>query len=211
MLAHYKQRAHDHYQISVAVWDFGQYAGRTSGACFWLCLAAGLAESSGEGLAEALPSDHPVCLSLDRVRAKGVPACAGEDHRNTELGVCAEALRSYFCKGANAAMTREDLMNRIYPAFAGLDVKGPPRTHDLYMRWVRKHGVAEFADELVVMAVALELRIRICCIPHTPASALSPWAPSTYGAPPLPGSAGDTWDCVLRHCARTSAAAQTQP
>ena len=133
-----------------------------------------------------------MCLSLARVRAKGVPACAAVNPRHTDLGVCAEALRSYFCSGADAAMTRPDLMDRVYPAFAGLDVRGPARTYDLYKRWVRKLAVAEFADELVVMAVALELRIRICCIPHTPASALSPWAPSTYGAPPLPGSAGDT-------------------
>ena len=70
--------------------------------------------------------------------------------------------------------------------------RGTARTIDLYKQWVHKLAVAEFADELVVMAVARELGIRICCIPHTPGSAPSPWAPSTYGAPPVPGSAGDT-------------------
>ena len=88
-------------------------------------------------------------------------------------------------------MTLPDLMAKIFPAFANLDVRGPVRTDALYRKWVGKLSVSEFADELVVMAVALELRIHICCIPHAPDSALSPWAPPTYGAPPLPGGVGD--------------------
>ena len=191
VFAQYRQRAYDHYQINVTVCDFGQYAGRTSGACFWLCLAAGLAESSDGVLSQVLPGDHPVCLSLARLRARGVQACAAPNPRHTDLGVCAEALRTYFCGGETAAMTRPDLMAKIFPAFAGIDVRGPARTDALYRKWVRKLSFSEFGDELVVMAVALELRIRICCIPHTPESAVSPWAPSTYGTPPLPGGVGD--------------------
>ena len=38
----------------------------------------------------------------------------------------------------------------------------------------------EFADELVVLAVAIELRIRIVCVPFTPATAIRPWVISTY-------------------------------
>ena len=63
VFAQYKQRAQEQYHINVTVLDFGQLAGKTTNACFWLCLAAGLAESSGENLAQALPGDHPVCLS----------------------------------------------------------------------------------------------------------------------------------------------------
>ena len=59
----YTQRSQDHCQLSVEVCDFGQYAGRTSAACFWLCLGAGLAESSEGVLARALPGDHAVSLS----------------------------------------------------------------------------------------------------------------------------------------------------
>eukprot|EP00969_Alexandrium_andersonii_P264123 11674072-Alexandrium_andersonii.AAC.1 len=40
------QRSQDHYELSMKVCVFGQDAGRTSAACFWLCLAAGLAECS---------------------------------------------------------------------------------------------------------------------------------------------------------------------
>ena len=87
-------------------------------------------------------------------------------------------------------MTRPDLMAKLYLAFACLDVRGPKRTDTMYRKWVRRLSTSEYADELVVMAAALELRIRICCIPYTPASAVSPWAPSTYGVAALPGSAG---------------------
>ena len=34
---------------------------------------------------------------------------------------------------------------------------------------------------LVVLAVALELSIRIVVVPYTPATALAPWAIPTYG------------------------------
>ena len=41
----YQERARAELHVNVAVVDFGQYAGRTTGACFWLCLAAGLSSS----------------------------------------------------------------------------------------------------------------------------------------------------------------------
>ena len=83
-------------------------------------------------------------------------------------------------------------MARVYPAFATIDARGPARTDSMYRKWVHRLAISEYADELVVMAVALELRVRIHCIPYTPASAVSPWAPSTYGVAALPGGAGDT-------------------
>ena len=50
------------------------------------------------------------------------------------------------------------------------------RTEELYAHWVQKLASTEFADELVVLAVAVELSIRIVIIPYTPESASSPWA-----------------------------------
>jgi len=41
-------------------------------------------------------------------------------------------------------------------------------------------GQNEYADELVIVAVALELNIRIVCVPFTPQEASQPWAVSTY-------------------------------
>ena len=124
MFAEYTQRAHEHYQVNVTVLDFGQYAGRTSGACFWLCLAAGLAESKEGVLTQVLPGQHAACLSLARLRSKGVQACL-PDPRHTDLGMCAEALRKYFCDGTVAALRRPDLMATIYLAFAPSRLAGP--------------------------------------------------------------------------------------
>ena len=39
----------------------------------------------------------------------------------------------------------------------------------------------EYADELVVLCVALELGIRITIIPYTPPDAIGQWAVATYG------------------------------
>ena len=72
-------------------------------------------------------------------------------------------------------------MAKIYLAFASITVGRAARTQATYNKWVGKLATKEYADELVVLAVALELGIRICCIPHTPASSSDPWAPSSYG------------------------------
>ena len=70
---------------------------------------------------------------------------------------------------------------RVFPAFAGLNVRGPARTDALYTHWVQKLATKEYADELVVLCVALELSIRITVIPFTPLAALAPWAVTAYG------------------------------
>ena len=70
---------------------------------------------------------------------------------------------------------------RVFPAFAGLNVRGPARTDALYTHWVQKLATKEYADELVVLCVALELSIRLTVIPFTPLAALVPWAVTAYG------------------------------
>ena len=70
---------------------------------------------------------------------------------------------------------------RIYHVFAALDPRGPKRTEQMYLRWVQKLATREYADELVVLCVALELGIRITIIPYTPPSAIGQWAVTTYG------------------------------
>ena len=71
-------------------------------------------------------------------------------------------------------------MGRIYQAFAGLQEDGPERTLGMYKHWVGRLATKEFADELVLIAVAIELRIRIVCVPFTPAMAARPWVITTY-------------------------------
>jgi len=72
--------------------------------------------------------------------------------------------------------------DKIYAAFASLPVRGKQRTEQLYEGWVHKLASREYADELVVLAVALELSIRIVVIPYTPQPAIYPWKIPTCGS-----------------------------
>jgi len=177
----YSQRARCELNFEPLVLDLGQYAGRTTGACFWLCLAAGLAECAPHVLAQALPGISDARQAVAHLGAQGVRACVGGDHRHTPLGVVAEALRTRFCGGDSAVLLRGDMKARIYYAFASLETRGPARTEQMYVRWVQKLATKEYADELVALCVALELGIRIAIIPYTPPVAIGQWAVSTYG------------------------------
>ena len=132
----------------------------------------------GRSLGPGFACGSPRLLSLAGVRANGVLAFTTLNPQYTELGARTEGQRTYFCSGTAAALTRPDLMARLYPTFAALDVRCPSRDESVYRKWVHKLPSSEYADELVVLAVALELRICICCMPHTPESAVSPWAPA---------------------------------
>ena len=132
-------------------------------------------------MAQALPGNSPAHRAVGRLRAEGAQRCVDAGVRHSPLGVVAESLRTRFCGGDAAVMLRADTKDRIYLAFAGLDVRGPVRNEAMYTRWVQKLATHEYADELVVMAVAIELRIRITIIPYTPPTALAQWATPTYG------------------------------
>ena len=177
----YSQRAQNEFHFSPLVWDFGQFAGRTSGACFWLCVAAGLAECAPLVLAQALPDNCDTRQAVSQLTGQGVHQCISDDIRNSPLGLVAEAIRTLFCGCESAVLLRADVKARIYPAFASLDVFGPRRSEQTYAAWVQKLATREYADELVVLCVAMELGIRITIIPYTPPNAVAQWAPSTYG------------------------------
>ena len=49
----------------------------------------------------------------------------------------------------------------------------------VYKRWIAKLASTEFADGLVLLAVAFELRVRIVCIPYTRPGQLD-WSISSY-------------------------------
>ena len=98
--------------------------------------------------------------------------CVTAGARHSPLGQFAVALREYFCHGGGAVLLREELKSRLYPAYAVLGFGGPKHMEELYAGWVQKLATSEYADELVVLAVTLELPVRIVVIPHTPASAL---------------------------------------
>ena len=62
-----------------------------------------------------------------------------------------------------------------------MDIRGPARTEQMYTRWVEKLATREYADELVLLCVAMELGVRITVIPYTPPLANAQWAITTYG------------------------------
>ena len=100
----------------------------------------------------------------------------------TPLGLFAFRLRQYMCAGSDAVMLRPDMRDKIYLAYAGVDENSGVRTLAAYTAWVARLATKEYADELVVMACALELQIKIVCVPYTPVGS-NPWAVSTYALP----------------------------
>ena len=71
----YISRAAVDLGLRVDVIDFSQYAGRTTNACFWLCLAAGLASSSWSSdsvVGHALPANIVAKLTDARAMNLGV-------------------------------------------------------------------------------------------------------------------------------------------
>ena len=176
----YKDRALAELRINVAVVDFGQHAGCTTGACFWLCLAAGLSSSRWMPN-EALPAG--ISTLLDQTRAfdlRSLDRAPNPIIKDSPLGLLAVALRDFFCAGESAVLLRMDMLSKIYQAFACLEGTGPSRTMATYKAWVRNLSQNEYADELVIVAVALELGIQIVCVPFTPKQASHPWALSKY-------------------------------
>ena len=182
----YTERALADLGLATRVVDFGQHAGQTSNACFWLCLAAGLAASSWSpncvDNGQALPAVFDNLLAETRAMDLQLldKKAAGRSIKHTALGSLAAALRQHFCANPTPILLRPDMMGKIYQAFAGLREDGPQRTINMYRKWVGKLATDEFADELVLVAVAIELRIRIVCVPYTPTTASRPWVITTY-------------------------------
>ena len=160
--AQYAARAARDLQLSVQVVDLGQYAGNTANACFWLCLAVGLTRSGW------VPSRYlwRRLSSFDAAKTSAVPT-EGMPVRDSHVGKLAVQLRHHMCLGDDAAMLQPRVRDKIYQAFAALGARGPRRTLALYKHWVAKLATHEFADELVVLATACELRVRITCVPYT--------------------------------------------
>ena len=113
----------------------------------------------------------------------GIAGAMNGGVRMSPLGLFAEALRSYFCAGPDAVLLKPTICAKVYPAFAALRINGPARTEAMYKKWVEKLGTREFADELVLLAVALELPVRLVVIPYTPHSSERPWVITSYEAP----------------------------
>ena len=123
---------------------------------------------------------------MDLATLKKLNKAPAAEVRHTPIGRFAERLRRYMCAGLDAVLLRRDIKEKLYAAFAALGGRGE-RTLQQYIAWVGKLSTREYADELVVLAVALEFKIKIVCVQHTPPGAIdhdtAKWAVSQYQPP----------------------------
>ena len=91
-------------------------------------------------------------------------------------------------------LLRADVLEMVFPAFAALDLDSDRRQLQHYKAWVQKLATRDYADELVISAVAHEFQVQITCVPRTPETSSEPWAISVY-KPPAPVDA--PLPCVL--------------
>ena len=179
----YEQRATDDLLLGLQAVDLGEHAASTTGACFWLCLAAGLSQCDWQLDIQALPglSDyHQHSADLRSMPLRALDRAPRGDIEHTPLGRFAFGLRQYMCAGPGCVLLRDDMKAKLYAAFAALEPSSGARTLPAYKRWVEKLATREYADELVVLACAVELKIRIVCVPHTPGGFDPKWTISTY-------------------------------
>ena len=161
------------------VCDVGMYAGETTAACFWLAFAAAWSRCP-ENL-----SDHKFkhLLALRREVRDTPSANLRADNRagaSDPLGVLSQLLRHYFAKGNDCVLRRFDDELVWFPALAALTPLAASRTLADYRRWVARVAEHEYADELVVAAVAKEMHVRIIVVPYTPRAAQDKWSLSQY-------------------------------
>lgn len=183
----YIERANAEFgHLRFAVVDLGQHACSTTGACFWLCLAAGLSGCDWHIDAQDMPGIAD-CESLLAEMRQSSPhlldRAPSNDVEHSAVGRFAYRLRQHMCAGVQPVMLRHTMMTKIYAAFASLggrDTDG--RNLEAYKNWVQKLATKEYADELVVIACALELRVCIVCVPHTP-NGLTHWKITRYQPP----------------------------
>ena len=167
--------------------------GTTTG-CFWLALAAGWSRCTWEPAPEHEQSPWQETVAQRSTLLTASPTDVF--HRvqrpsgSDQVGRLAAQLRRLFCGGESSVMRQHDMVRRWFPAFAALSPNDAPRTMADYRRWLQDVASRGFADELVVAAVAMFLRIKIVVVPFTPRHSAARWRISEYQPPgePLPMS-----------------------
>ena len=161
----YETRARQDLNMQVRAIDLGQYAGKTTAACFWLAVAAALAHTRWSPPAQALPGLAEAAALLGQVKAMPVEdldiGLANRHLDNAAIGLLAVALRRHMCGGPDAAMLRGETLNMVFPAFAALDHGQGSRELHHYKAWVHKLATKEYSDELVDLATSHELKCTI--------------------------------------------------
>ena len=146
--------------------DVGAKTGGRNNACFWLRHAAGWSRcSSQDNYDEDLQRlhEHTRTISLPDLHR---PRTAAFD----TLGLVVNGLRQYFCC-LNGFMLSADAMALYAQILAACNfVHGDntrPTTLATYKEWIIKVGRWDFADEMILAAAAIFLRICITTVPHT--------------------------------------------
>ena len=96
-----------------------------------------------------------------------------------DLGELADSLRATFC-GSKGLMRTEEALRTWQRFFAAVAPGARDDSENQFVSWLQRVARNEFADELIVAAAALQLRLRIVCIPYTPAGSQQPWAVTEY-------------------------------
>ena len=91
----YETRARQDLNMQVRAIDLGQYAGKTTAACFWLSMAAALAHTHWTPPAQALPGFAEATSLLAQVTATPVEdldvGCTNRHLHNAAIGPLAAA------------------------------------------------------------------------------------------------------------------------
>ena len=158
--------------------DLGVRAGPRTNACLWLSVID----------AWSRVSDNAAHVAHDTVLAdvvNSLPEVAGMEHAqliwsgrrsDDAVGLLADRLRQHFCAPPRGVMYQPEMVQLLLPAFAALDTRrGSVATIASFKQWLNGIATREFADELVLLAIALHLRIWIVALP-----ANAKWAVTEY-------------------------------
>jgi len=176
-LAIYRAKAQEVYPCPAGytVYDLGVRAATRTNSCLWLSLAAAWAHCS-DNVRYSDPMLVEIAKHLPEIRQQA-PEKLRLEHRKAfdAVGVVADRLRPHFC--ASGGVLPGQAYSTWAAAFAALTrgVSGAA-TPEHYKRWLCRVAESEFADELIVSAVAQHMQLHIVVVP-----AQEHWQVSEYG------------------------------
>ena len=89
-------------------------------------------------------------------------------------------MRRAFCAKDTGLLHQPAEMQKWLPAFAALTPTDRRATVQDYKTWLSRVARNEFADEIIMAAVAQHLRLWIVVVPYTPPTAPRKWAITEY-------------------------------
>ena len=96
------------------------------------------------------------------------------------VGLLANRLRQLFCAPGTGRLHQPTEMQKWLPAFAALTPCPRGATLQDYKSWLARVAQNEFADEIIMAAVAQHLRLWIVVVPYTPSTAPREWTITEY-------------------------------